>query len=89
MALWIVKYTALGLGTFLSTRLRASPPGLFAWRIARMLAIRLVNHIKGVLRFAPTAESKEALAAATAITLVISGLPDDAEETFTWEVTTD
>jgi hypothetical protein len=47
------------------------------------------HHIKGVLRFAPTAESKEALAAATAITLVISGLPDDAEATFTWEVTTD
>lgn len=43
------------------------------------------HHIKGLLRFPRTTEDGAALLAeATDITLVISGLPDDAERTFTW-----
>jgi len=45
------------------------------------------HHIQGVLQFSRTAEDGSALLAdATEISLVIGGLPGDAERTFTWEV---
>jgi hypothetical protein len=47
------------------------------------------HHVTGVLRFARMVETGEALLeGATEISLVIGGLPDDVERTFTWQINT-